>query len=1143
MAGGLRLSRSASALGMTACVLALLRASAGNAQTPETISTPPPAATAAEPNVVEVKVVGNRGVPTTKVLNEISTRAGRPFDQAMLEKDVRKLASKTWFLDVKPHLEHAGSGVIVVFQVVERPMLEEIKYLGNVQIKTKTLAKQTELKKGDALDLYAIEEGKRKIEEYYKEKGYNHVRVTILEGTKPRDRRVIYLINEGQAQKVWWVKFEGNTIASDARLKTQIQSKPPILWMFKGYLDRKKLDEDKDRLVSYYRSLGFFSARVGCDPQWDENHKWVTLVFYIAEGVRSQVRNVTFIGNTKFTSEQLGQDLKLTGGQYFDKPKSEADIGLVKDLYGSQGYIFADVQAEVRFHEQPGSVDLIYSVSEGDRYRVSRINVHIDGDNPHTRHNVVRNRISLHPGEIVDIRQVRASERRLKASGLFLADPTRNSAPKIVFTPPGGDMDDTEVAGRPRRSSDGFRGQSPDENGTLRSRDRVWVELERVPDVTASGRQKTLPYGKARPRQYQNRIVFGRSPALAGPPASTLSQRAAYPIAPATVRAQNTPSAPRPWLGRPQVQPPARRAPQASPYPNAVPRIGGSTRLHEADEPLVRGQSPDLGWTPQWGQPPRVSSWAQAGSPARPIEGYPSQAVSPAVRPTSDARQAVYQQGSQVVRGQSYEATPVQYGVDDGGARSLSPYSNPYANPYSAYQNPTSPAAGGTPAVPNYVPSPVYQPPAYGPQYAPPVNQFAPPQPAAAPQGQAQSPYYVAPAPQPFMTSQPPPLAPGQQPGVYDGASIVPQGPLGAPAETPDRYIPLDVFVEETQTGRLMFGVGVNSEAGLVGSIVLDEQNFDWRRWPNSFDDFRTGRAFRGMGQRLRIEAAPGTQLQRYLLNFTEPYLFDTPVSFGLSAFYYTRVFRDWNEQRTGGRVSLGYQLTPDLSVNGSLGAQQVEISRPRVPTPFELQDVLGETELYTARTAVVHDTRDSTFLATEGHYIELAFEQGFGSFSFPRGTVDLRQYFLLRERPDGSGRHTLSLISRVGVSGENTPLYEHFFAGGFSTLRGFAFRGASPVDMGVIVGGEFQWLNTIEYLFPITADDMLRGVTFVDFGTVEPTANIDADNFRVAPGFGLRITIPALGPAPIALDFAFPVAKAATDDTQIFSFFVGFGR
>jgi outer membrane protein insertion porin family len=90
-------------------------------------------------------------------------------------------------------------------------------------------------------------------------------------------------------------------------------------------------------------------------------------------------------------------------------------------------------------------------------------------------------------------------------------------------------------------------------------------------------------------------------------------------------------------------------------------------------------------------------------------------------------------------------------------------------------------------------------------------------------------------------------------------------------------------------------------------------------------------------------------------------------------------------------------------------------------------------------------------------------------------------------------------------------------------------------------VGGPFQWLSTVEYMFPITADDSLRGVVFTDFGTVEP--NVAIKNFRVAPGLGLRITLPAMGPAPIALDFAFPVAYAPFDDRQLFSFFVGFAR
>ncbi len=85
--------------------------------------------------------------------------------------------------------------------------------------------------------------------------------------------------------------------------------------------------------------------------------------------------------------------------------------------------------------------------------------------------------------------------------------------------------------------------------------------------------------------------------------------------------------------------------------------------------------------------------------------------------------------------------------------------------------------------------------------------------------------------------------------------------------------------------------------------------------------------------------------------------------------------------------------------------------------------------------------------------------------------------------------------------------------------------------------------LGSVEYMFPITADDMLRGVVFCDFGTVEKNIEITGDDFRVAPGAGLRVTVPALGPAPIALDLAFPVAHADGDQIQNFSFFVGYTR
>ncbi len=411
-------------------------------------------------------------------------------------------------------------------------------------------------------------------------------------------------------------------------------------------------------------------------------------------------------------------------------------------------------------------------------------------------------------------------------------------------------------------------------------------------------------------------------------------------------------------------------------------------------------------------------------------------------------------------------------------------------------------------------------------------------------------PYVNSPGAEPYRPTAPYQNFNGQPGPIGYGGAVGPPGAYQPPPPdmpgTQDmngRYADLIVNVREQQTGRFMFGVGVNSDAGLTAQVVIDEYNFDWKRFPRSVDDVLNGTAWRGDGQRLRIEAIPGTQLQRYLVNFTEPYLFDTNISLNLSGFLYDRNYFDWDEQRLGGRVGLGYRLTPDLSLSANLRMENIDVSDPRVRGIPELEEVLGDNSLYSGRVTLTHDTRDSPFAATEGHMLELSFEQAFGTFNYPRGQVDYRRYFLISQRPDTSGRHVLGLSWQLGISGDDTPLFENFFAGGYSTLRGFRFRSAVPKSGDVYVGGPLSFLGSAEYMFPITADDMLKGVVFCDYGTIEEDYKFEKDDFRVALGAGLRISIPAMGPAPIALDFAVPIAREDTDRIQNFSFFVGFGR
>ncbi len=1032
--------------------------------------------------VAEIRVLGNKSIPTTKILNELQTRVGRPFDPALVQRDVRRLMQRSWFVDVQPKYEETDKGRVVIFTVVERPVIRYIQYLGNEGIRDRKLIKETDLKVGGSVDPYAVEEARRKIIDLYHRSGYNNAEVTIQEGGKATDQGIVFVINEGEPQKVWDVEFVGNEFVSSARLKKKIDSKPPLMYVFKGFVDVDQIDADVDKLIAYYRSFGYFQAKVGRQLIPNEKGNWVTLRFVVNEGPRYQVQDVAFIGNKLFATPDLVTAMKMPAGEPFEQAKMNADVSWLKELYGSKGYVFSDIHAETIFLEETGKLKVLYHIDEGRKWRVGHVYVHINGENAHTRIQTAMNRLSIRPGEIIDIREVHASERRLQASSLFMSDPVRGIMPKITYRIQ--DMDD-ELA---KESSDPkFRGQSPDgfqistPNGTPAANSNA-PPLLPPPGYLQTYEMPTPAGFKNSQDQVDVHLVFEGD---ASKPIATVS-----PVVPPTAQRHEVRYQPYGDNWAPPAQPQANAAPVTSPYQKIV----------------VRTQSPY--------QPPSPAV-PQTATPGAVAPAYYQAPVSnpPAAPQSAAGRYAAPAYGGQAIGATGPDAT-------QAGA-------NPYAVQQAASTEPVlspppgaamSPAYGAPQAAPAFGPPPMIQ---QGQPYAPAPGQA---------QGQALPPDPGI-APIPYT----PPSMRNPQPQPPN-----PMGPFTPMFDEPLADLYIDV--NEAQTGRLMLGVAVNSDAGLVGQILLDEQNFDWTRLPNSWDDFTSGRAFRGDGQRFRIEAMPGTEVQRYLVSWQQPYWLDSPVSLGLSGSYFDRRYADYDEQRLGGRVAVGYQWTAnDLSANVAYRGENVNIRNISNPSVPELAEVEGDNVLHGFKLTVANDTRDNPFLATQGHYLELSAEQVVGSFQYPRGGIDARQYFLLHERPDHSGRHVLSASTQLGFTGNDTPIYENYFAGGFSTLRGFDFRGVGPVEQGVQLGGEFMWVNSLEYLFPLTADDMIHGVLFTDFGTVEE--NIEVRNVRVAPGFGLRITVPAMGPAPIALDFAFPINKTATDDTQVFSFFIGLQR
>ena len=389
-----------------------------------------------------------------------------------------------------------------------------------------------------------------------------------------------------------------------------------------------------------------------------------------------------------------------------------------------------------------------------------------------------------------------------------------------------------------------------------------------------------------------------------------------------------------------------------------------------------------------------------------------------------------------------------------------------------------------------------------------------------------------------------------QPPGPQRGDLVLEGSPYNNQFQAlPPGWVDINLAATEGRTGRLMFGAGVNSDAGIVGSFVWDERNFNLFRPPRTFADIIDGRAWRGGGQRFRLEAAPGDEVSRYAISWTDPYFLYSDYSLGLSGFYFNRYYPDWDETRLGGRITVGKQLTPEWSISGALRLEDVEIDNPRTTISSgnttsvpELEAVRGSNSLYSFRASLSHDTRDSTLFPGEGHFFDAAYEQAFGSFNYPRFEGEARQYYTMHNRPDGSGRQVLTLAGNLGWSGDDTPVFERYYAGGFQSFRGFAFRGITPRgEDNISIGGTWQMLGTAEYRVPITADDMINLVVFSDVGTV--AQEITTDNFRVTVGVGLRVVVPQMGPVPLAFDFGFPIRSSRQDDERVFSFYVGINR
>jgi len=349
----------------------------------------------------------------------------------------------------------------------------------------------------------------------------------------------------------------------------------------------------------------------------------------------------------------------------------------------------------------------------------------------------------------------------------------------------------------------------------------------------------------------------------------------------------------------------------------------------------------------------------------------------------------------------------------------------------------------------------------------------------------------------------------------------------------------LVVQVKEAKTGSLSFGGGYSTVDQFIGFIELEQKNFDFTNWPT----------FTGGGQNLSLRAETGSTRNNTQLSFTEPWLFDHPISAGFDAYRSERdresdVGYAYDEKRIGGDVRFGKQFTEYVSGNISYKREKITIDNFADGVSSDLLAEEGENTISSIGVMVAQDKRDNVFSPSRGLYLSQAVDVAGGILGgtkdFYRFTSRVSYYVPLKFNSVLEWRLRAGMVEAYGDSG-GVPIFERFYAGGARTIRGYDERKVGPIDTVTDdpIGGQSMLVGNVEYLFPLV--DFLKLAVFYDIGNVWPKVkDFASGGFKAGAGMGLRVKTPV---GPINLDYGYPLNSEAGEEERSGKFYFSVSR
>ncbi len=378
--------------------------------------------------IKDITVSGIKYLNSTSIISVSGFTEGQRI--TIPGSEITDAAKKLWdqglFSDVRiTYLPYNADTITLDIFLQERPRIASFDFVGIRSSDKEEIEEKIDLRTGAQVSSYMLENTAKIIKDYYVDKGFLNTTVDFVQKDNPDfPNSVILTINVDRKEKVkiGEITFEGNSSFEERKLRRQMKgTKMKNLNFFKAskYIS-EKYDEDKLSLTTFYNDNGFKDFYIVSDSLYTISEDRVGLRIKVDEGVQYFLRDVTWVGNSVYTTDYLTAVFDVDKGSVYNPSlildRLRGDAGAedaVNSLYLDNGYLFSNI-TPVEANIENDSIDLEVRIYEGDQAYLN--NVVISG-NDRTNEHVARRELYTLPGDLFSKDKIVRSIRQLGVLG------------------------------------------------------------------------------------------------------------------------------------------------------------------------------------------------------------------------------------------------------------------------------------------------------------------------------------------------------------------------------------------------------------------------------------------------------------------------------------------------------------------------------------------------------------------------------------------------------------------------------------------------------------------------------------------------------------------------------------------------------